>query len=547
VPTCWFALERGLALSQRASRGGIAGALTPVMRIPMTAFAAIVLAATGCDVDPGPPDLAAAEGARLFGFLGSLADLPIVPARLPEDGGAYAYTLSMPAGNNMWKVTLAANLAGGACVDGSDPVFYVKAAPVWSAHKDDWIFFVPGGGSVQGADEAVAAYFGEDGDSAHGEMSSRWAPPSISPGGILDSTRLLNPFMAFNMVFIHKCSYDRYMGRRDAFIEPLLEFHGIDGVIPGGSPNEVSVPLDPGSTIELTFRGHDIVDAVIQTLATSTVIYDDGGGDQAMQSLATAESVLFIGHSGGGRGATMIIDDVAQKIRDYSPAARVRLVVDGAFDPGAESVVNGSTYPGTAYPTNDPATGANPLSYAAARWAGFAGAWQADGDATCLDNEANDGVCGDVLHVLMNWIETPLYVRQDLFDSGHATGRDSAGNNLPNCWQNGWDPDPDVCYGNTFDLADAVLDQVADLPRLPKEALTQTVLETELTPPSGFFPACGSHPGAHTDEGFEAVLTAANGVRGSYALGLWLWYRFPRSAILAVEATMPNTVPTACP
>ena len=43
-----------------------------------------------------------------------------------------------------------------------------------------------------------------------------------------------------------------------------------------------------------------------------------------------------------------------------------------------------------------------------------------------------------------------------------------------------------------------------------------------MTPPSGFFPSCGFHDGAHTDEGFYSVLTAANGVRGTYAAGLWL-------------------------
>ena len=146
----------------------------------------------------------------------------------------------------------------------------------------------------------------------------------------------------------------------------------------------------------------------------------------------------------------------------------------------------------------------------------------------------------------MNWVETPMYVRQDLFDSGHATGRDSDGDQIDDCWQNGWDPTV-ACYGDTFDLADAVLDQIADLPLLPTQALSSTVLGNTLAPPSGFFPACGSHPGAQTDEGFEATLTAPNGVRGSYALGLWLWYLRPNTPILAVEATMPATIPTACP
>ena len=523
------------------------------MRPSSTAFAALLAAATGCAAEIGAPELYPIEEVALYGDLGSLSDLPIVPALLPEDGGDYAYTLSMPEGNHLWKVPLPTDLIGGACADASDPVMYVKAAPVWSAHRNDWIFFVPGGGSVQDVDDAVALYFDEEADwdekedTTYGEMSSRWAPPSIGPQGILNPTNLLNPFATFNMVFIHKCSYDRFMGRRDASASPLQRFHGIDGVVPGGSSNEVGIPLDPGSTIELTFRGHDIVDAVIETLATSTVTYDDGGMPKTVPSLATAETVFFIGHSGGARGAAMIIDDVADRIRDYSPEADVRLVLDGAFDPAAESVVNGSMYPATAYPKVDPANGGSPLSTATSAWAGFSGDWNADGDATCLANEASDGLCGDFLHVLFNWVETPMYVRQDLFDSGHATGKSSSGEKVGNCWQNPWDPDPDRCYGNTFDLADAVLDQIGDLPLLETEALTHTVLGTTLTPPSGFFPACGSHPGAHTAEGYWATLDTATGARGNYALGLWLWYRNPSTPLLAVEATMPTSVPTTCP
>ena len=92
-----------------------------------------------------------------------------------------------------------------------------------------------------------------------------------------------------------------------------------------------------------------------------------------------------------------------------------------------------------------------------------------------------------------------------------------------------------------------MLDQIADLPLLPTQALTHTVLGTTLTPPSGFFPACGSHPGAHTDEGFQATLTGVNGGHGSYALALWLWYRNPNTPFGAVEATMPAAIPTSCP
>jgi hypothetical protein len=47
-----------------------------------------------------------------------------------------------------------------------------------------------------------------------------------------------------------------------------------------------------------------------------------------------------------------------------------------------------------------------------------------------------------------------------------------------------------------------VLDQVADLALLRTNALSHTVLGTTMPRPSGFFPACGFHDGAHTDDGF---------------------------------------------
>jgi len=473
----------------------------------------------------------------------ALFALPLWPAQLPVGNTGFAYTLSMPAGTNLWKVPLPAEPAAPVCLDFSEPVFYVRAAPASSAHRNDWVIFIPGGGSVQSLDGALTGWF----EGAHGEMSSRWAPPSIGPGGILDPLDVRNPFAEFNMVFIHKCSYDRFMGRRLSYAETTRTNRAIAGVIPGGSSMEVGVMLAAGTTVKLAFRGHDIVDGVIDALADSTVDYDDGNGPVTMPSLADADTVLFIGHSGGSRGATMIVDEVAARIHGSAPSADVRLVMDAGFDPGAESVVNGATYPATSYPTFDPANGGAPLDTAADLLSGFTSIWNADGDATCLANEANDAVCGDVFHVLMNWVETPMFVRQDLADVGHNTGKNAAGDDVADCWQTPWDTDPDTCYGDTFAQAGAVLDQIDDLALMRSQALTHTVLGTTLKPPSGFFPACGYHNGAQTDAGFYSTLTTTLGLSGSYATTLWLWYLHPNLPIRPVEGTPPAVIPTACP
>src|SRR5688572_25064525 len=157
-----------------------------------------------------------------------LGDLELIPNTYPEDGGAYHYTSSMgpPSGTpTLWKVPVA--VGDAACLDFSTPAFYVRAAPETSPHRDDWIFFIPGGGSVQLFDPILEKWFGGD----HGEMSTRWAPPEIAARGIFRTAD--NPFADFNMVFIHKCSSDRFMGRKASSVLVTRADREIHGVIPG--------------------------------------------------------------------------------------------------------------------------------------------------------------------------------------------------------------------------------------------------------------------------------------------------------------------------
>jgi hypothetical protein len=149
--------------------------------------------------------------------------------------------------------------------------------------------------------------------------------------------------------------------------------------------------------------------------------------------------------------------------------------------------------------------------------------------------------------VLMNWIETPMYVRQDLADSNHTSITGANGLPLHDCWQTGWNPDPFGCDGTTFAHAGQVLAQVDDLALLRTQARTHTVLGTTLARPSGFFPACGYHDGAHTDEGFYSRLNPSGGGRISYANALWLWFQFPNVPLRYVEGTTPMGNPTGCP
>ncbi|HEY5938376.1 MAG TPA: pectin acetylesterase-family hydrolase [Kofleriaceae bacterium] len=515
------------------------------MRISHSILGAALLGGCGAAVTLEEPtsDQTTDQAAALFVAYDSLADLPLIPEPYPEDGGAYSINDSMQEGTNLWKVPLPQTLGSPACVDLSQPVFYVHAAPVDSPYRNNWVFFVQGGGSVQGTTETIDKYFG----GSHGEMSSRWAPPSIGPGGILDPTDLQdNPFHDFNMVFIHKCSFDRFMGRLPAYAATLPARQGIAGYWPNGPYDfEIGVTLDAIDSVELAFQGHDIVDGVIDALADTTVSYDPGTGPVAMPSLANADTVLFIGHSGGARGATMIIDDVAARIRTKAQDPDVRFVMDGAFDPGAESMLAGATY-GVAYPTNDPDNNGNPLATAQEKLDGFLVDWGADGDATCLANSTDTAKCGDVIHVLMNWIETPMYIRQDLADQNHTTSKDENGDNVLNCWRATWNPDAYGCDLTTLQHGAEVIAQVADLNLMRTRALTATVLNTTVARPSGFFPACGYHDGAHTDLGFDSTLRTAGGVLFRYSNALFNWFRFPNIPVRVVEATSPGGIPGGC-
>ena len=497
----------------------------------------LVLLIVGC---AAPAESVVVEAAKGAPKLGNLGVLGLLPDNYPEDGGAYQYTDSMGsdmAAPNLWKVPLAVGSA--VCLDYSTPVIYVRAAPANSPYRNDWIVFIQGGGAMQTMDEVLTRWYGGD----HGEMSSRWAPPGIGPTGIF-STAAGNPFKDFNMVFIHKCSSDRYTGRKST-LATLRSSRQIMGVVPGTLMGTWET-LPAGYQFEYAFRGHDIVDGAIDMLATTTVEYDRGAFLVAMPSLANARTVLFVGHSGGSRGATMIIDEVAERIRDYAPSADVRLVMDAGFDPAAESVINGAMYPATSYPTNDPVNNGDPLGTVEDASQASASFWNDDGDATCMANEANPAVCDDVVHVLMNWVETPMFVRQDLADSKHNKGADQYGNAVPDCWQVLWEPGFN-CYGDTVDQANAVLAQIEDLDLMRTNALTHTVLGTSLRASSGFFPACGEHEGAHTDAGFLDTLTGVNGNRRTYSAALWNWYLFPNIPIRAVEQTPVTGVVTACP
>jgi hypothetical protein len=476
------------------------------------------------------------------------------PAALPDPvNGPFWYTDTMGPdleatgqAASMFRVDLPAG--PGVCLDASNPVFYVRKG--FGAHADDWVVFIPGGGSASDLDDVVAGWSPVFGDPPqYGEMSSRWAPPGIAPGGLFDNTGNANPFFDWNVVFIHKCSFDRFEGRDTGMILTTTEDHGVTDWS-GGFP--VGVLLSAGTRIEVRFAGHDIVDDVIAALGAG-VVYADGAGEQvAMPSLTQARHVLFAGHSGGAQGAEMIIDDVAALIRGQSPNADVRLVSDAGFLPGAE-LVNQSPAPDPSIYKGsfgiDPLNGQDELAAYTDALDPLVNVWQADLDATCAANEPDPAACADDTHVVMNWVETPFFVRQDLLDSRHLQNADD-------CWGVDWRAFPDECYPDaagplvedSTSYAQWTTQQAWDLLDTKTKSDTAKVLHTALVAPSGFFPACGNHGGIASDLGFyDTISTGAHVASQSYANALWRWVQTPATPSVAVEPIIQVYPPPGCP
>ena len=472
----------------------------------------------------------------------------ILPAPLPDpsDPDTYRYGGSEVEGDELFRVPVTAGDVDGGCLDGSDPVFYVRRAPVDSSHPNRWVMFIPGGGSVSDADEAIELWKDQSDPTeqdAFPEMSSLWAAPTIGGRGIFNPYAADNPFADYNMVFIHKCTYDRFMGRNASEVQELDEAHTIVGYDPE-LPLGILLDLDIGDEVTLRFRGHDVVDAVIDTLGLETVSYEpDGHEEIVMPSLADAEMVLFIGHSGGAKGATQIIDKVAAKITtEYG--ADVRFVMDASYLPGAEVIVTGEIFPEDGFPTSDPGFGGDPLASFQANYDEAIDIWEADLDQTCLDEEAAVYACLESTHVLHHYIETPYFIRQDLFDPIHRSGDNGPIASDPDCWDVQWESPPETadCRGTSLARARALTDQIR---LLGDVVLAVDGLETA---PSGFFPACGHHGGAHTQDGFYSTLTTRRGVTGTYAQALDAWVEDVYLDTRYVEATPPVDINvSACP
>lgn len=304
------------------------------------------------------------------------------------------------------------------CLDGSTPIFYVDEAV--NGPSDNWVFYLQGGGSCSTAQDCAETYINT---SERTEMSSLWAPRSISGSGILNPNPAhkfgTNTFADYNRVKIDKCSYDSWMGNK----------------------SHTGVTATVGAAVldfDLHFHGREIVKAVLNQLATGISYQDEncstGENCRNLPPLQDASIVLFTGSSGGGKGLTHAADDLASELRGIQAAcssltcaeADIRAVVDAFFMPGVDNEYRYSALnPGgemnfTSVATDSQATATFDLQFYSAP-SGFRyvqqETWRDDRDSSCeMQHGPNHPLCEDHLHILRYHLETPVFIRQDLED-----------------------------------------------------------------------------------------------------------------------------------
>jgi hypothetical protein len=296
------------------------------------------------------------------------------------------------------------------------------------------------------------------------------------------------------------------------------------------------------------FHGALIVEDAIELLKGSNVGYNDRSGTRiTMPSLTGAGTILWTGSSGGARGALLAADGLRDRL--FPATADVKLVADAGFKPAAELLydaqshgwASGSIYDG-AYGFDAQAGTSSDVQYDTVGRAEIE-AWGATStiDQSCLYAHLGEQwKCYDEVHVLMNHVEMPFFVRQDLYDHNHLTP----------CWQVDWRADTADCYLPTASpLQDAQRHaaatqwQLADLARFPADH-DEAVFTTA---PIGFGPRCGQHVGLTNREGFfvQGIVDPATGLKVTFASALEAWLR-GAGVTLVEQSALDGTLPATC-
>jgi len=307
------------------------------------------------------------------------------------------------------------------CTDGTRPLYYVDKAVDPQGRDIDsnnWVFFLGGEGGACYAEDCLTNYETE----RQSTMST--FPPDfpnspvdhVSPEGLLRPGPFrdgsMNAFAGFNRVRIEKCTADFGVSESDEVVTS-------------------------GDSVAVFHHGARLWRRLFASLATS--------GDD-LPDFSEARTVLIAGHSEGAKGLMYHGDALAEQIRDMSPEAQVRLAFDGhlvpmleveaAFQPsscsgwsennsalgpdifdGHYGNENGCLLPTDDGDTSDDGYGADAYLpggrvYESARGLSI----ERDKSCRAVHGE-DDPRCYDELHILMNHLSTPFFLRMDKRDT----------------------------------------------------------------------------------------------------------------------------------
>jgi hypothetical protein len=322
------------------------------------------------DAPPPPPD-ASTDGPPA---------VPMISEFLAPQCGAYTPASGVGAGDDLHKVTL--TNPDAVCNDGTRAVLYVRAS-TGGANANRWVFYQQGGGGCGTGPSCAIRYCGTQ-KYTKAKMSSRWTPmvANTDDQGLFDRDGI-NPFGEANSVLMYYCSSDSWTGTKS---DTILD-----------NPN------DPTQRYRIHFRGHTIVQAALDQLLAGPVTSDDGA--VTLPRLTAANLVVWSGTSAGGAGAEFNLDYVAGRLTPNG--TQVRGVFDANLPPRSSDI--------------DPAIAAQVDGQAQTMgWPVVqTGNWGMYADQSCLAMHApaDQWMCGDNTHVVMNHITTPFIARQDLRDT----------------------------------------------------------------------------------------------------------------------------------
>eukprot|EP00931_Biecheleriopsis_adriatica_P000933 TRINITY_DN10109_c0_g1_i1.p1 TRINITY_DN10109_c0_g1~~TRINITY_DN10109_c0_g1_i1.p1 ORF type:complete len:524 (-),score=74.49 TRINITY_DN10109_c0_g1_i1:79-1650(-) len=153
------------------------------------------------------------------------------------------------------------------CNDGSPGAFWMKKAEV---ETSNWLVLLQGGGQCYSKKSCISRPPGNKGSASLKNMTWRNQTVFASP-----------PFRYWNQVYVHYCSSDAWMG--DVGLAEL---------------SEENIPWATDNNYTGGFRGRRIAEATLETLMIK-------------HGLDMGDTLVFGGMSAGGRGAMVLIDELA--------------------------------------------------------------------------------------------------------------------------------------------------------------------------------------------------------------------------------------------